>query len=99
MEHVIELTAGVIPDCIVERKNKDTIKWKNDTDTDYTIHFTNYCPIVKNDFTVPAHKTKGPHALKDPVEVGTHVYEANAKRDTGKAAVTNVAADPNVIVR
>ncbi len=98
MERLVEIRSGNTPDCDVYRKTKDTIKWHNNTDTDYRIHFTKECPLDENDFTVGPHETTRPHALKKDVAEGTYFYDIKAT-STEKAASTNVAADPNVIVR
>ncbi len=100
MEHVIELLEDhssnhnvAARDCDVDRKNKDTIKWVNDTDTAYTIHFDE-CPIEENDFEVGAHGTAGPYGLKP--NVLPKLYSYGIKRATAKSGT--MAADPNVIV-
>ena len=101
MEHVIELLEDHSSDrnvgardCDVDRKNKDTIKWVNDTDTSYTIHFDE-CPIEENDFEVSAHGKAGPYGLK--TNVLPKLYSYGIKRAQAKSG-SAMAADPNVIV-
>ena len=99
MEHVIELMEDTSPDhfvmardCIVHRATNDTIKWKNNTKRDYTIHFGEGCPVQENDFVVPAQGEKKPVGLTSGVAPGTYAYDILRK-------AAEIAADPNVIVR
>lgn len=91
MEHLVEIREDHTDDCDVYRDKKDTIKWKNGTDTDYKISFKGECPLQENDFTVMAHKEKGPVALKGGITPGTYPYLI-------EPAGAAMAADPNVIV-
>ena len=95
-EHLVELMEDtsqshyvMARDCYVDRN--DTIKWKNNTKTDYTIHFAE-CPLQVNNFTVRAHGVEGPHAVKSDAPSKTYAYKI---QPLGAA----MAADPNVIVR
>jgi hypothetical protein len=87
-------------DCHLDSKKKDTVKWKNDTDTDYIIHFDK-CPFRENHFTVFAHSEKGPIELDPKVLARTRVYPKTyayeiRRPDANSGSV--MAADPNVIV-
>ena len=96
MEHIVELMEDhstdhfvMARDCDVYSERKDTIKWKNDTATAYTIHF-HESPFQGNDFVVPAHGEVR-SALKSTVVPGTYAYLI-------LTAAAHMAADPNVIV-
>jgi plastocyanin len=82
------------PECHMYSKKGDTIKWKNDTDTNYTIYFDD-CPLRDNNVTVPAKGMSKAIALNDKVSPKTYAYEIRpAKAMSGSVT----AADPNVIV-
>jgi len=98
MEQLVELKEEnhviTADECHMYSNRKDTIKWKNDTDTTYTIHF-DVCPLQKNDVSVPAKDKSEPIGLKEKVPANTYAYEIR----TAKAMSGSVmAADPNVIV-
>jgi hypothetical protein len=98
MEQLVELKEKdhviTAEECHVYRDRKDTIKWKNDTDTTYAIHFDD-CPLRDNNVTVPAKGISEVIALKDEVTPKTYAYEIRvAKAVSGSV----MAADPNVIV-
>jgi hypothetical protein len=98
MEHLVELVEDhskfvTARDCHVDRGKKDTIKWKNDTETDYTIHFDD-CPLEENDFTVLAHGEKGPFKLTTTL-AKTYAYDISPPKAMSGSVM---AADPNVIV-
>jgi hypothetical protein len=96
MEHLVEFKQGSNHDitadpCDMYRDKKDTIKWKNDTDTNYTIHFDN-CPLRDNDVPVPAKGKSKAIPLRDNVSANIYTYRINAMPGSV------MAADPNVIV-
>ena len=97
MEHLVKLVEDdttvhyvMARDCEVERKTKDTIRWRNSTNTAYTIHFPN-SPFERNDFVVPAHGEATSSALKTGIQPGFYAYLI-------KPPAAEMAADPNVIV-
>ena len=99
MEKLVEFKQGSNHDitadpCDMYRNTKDTIKWKNDTDTNYTVHFDD-CPLQDNDVPVPAKGKSKAIPLKDEVSPKTYAYDIRqAKAMEGSV----MAADPNVIV-
>jgi hypothetical protein len=101
MEHLIELMEDhstdhyvMARDCHVNRTTNDLVRWKNETDTDYTIHFDK-TPFRENDFVVCAHREKGPMELAPKVVPKIYAYEIQPPK---AKASTIMAADPNVIV-
>jgi len=84
-------------DCHLHVKDKDTVKWINHTDVDFTIHFDE-SPFEGNDFIVPKRgEAHSPdlkfHVVSKIADKKTYSYEILP------AAVSSVlAADPNVIV-
>jgi hypothetical protein len=98
MEQLVEFKEGqnhviTADECHMYSNRKDTIKWKNDTDINYTIHFDD-CPLRDNDVPVPAKDKSKAIPLKDKVSANTYAYEIRPP----KAMSGSVAADPNVIV-
>jgi hypothetical protein len=87
----------VARDCHLKVTGKDTIKWINRTDTDFTIHFED-SPFDGNDFIVPKKSEACSPDLKSDV-VGKIVDKKIYSYEILPPAVSSAkAADPNVIV-
>ena len=101
MEHRVKLVEDIdddsrkryvmARDCEIDHKSKDTIKWRNSTNTPCTIHFVT-SPFQGNDFVVPAHGEVKSPPLKEGIVPGFYAYLI-------QPPAAEMAADPNVIVR
>ena len=82
-------------DCHLYHTKKDTIVWKNNTETDYTIHFLHdVSPFDKAVYVVPKEGGMvGPLKLKAKAKPKVYSYEI-----VPAAKSNTMAADPNVIV-
>lgn len=110
MQHRVELVEDsnhcvAARDCHLKFAEKDTIKWINRTDADFTVHFEEQeNPFTGNDFKVPA-KSRGaafgeadsPGLNPDVVNkiVGKKMFYYDLSAGAGSAVA---AADPIVIV-
>jgi hypothetical protein len=86
-------------DCELLKKNGDMVMWKNETETGYVVRFEQ-SPFDQHLFVVDGHHEIGSGKLRDDVEPGIYPYAILHATSVIKAAMeTEMAADPNVIVR